>query len=193
MHALAEAAGTTGSTINKLEKGVMRLTTDWMEKIAVALEVQPAELLATHPKADLFDDVNAYQFTERTDPTLVPLSKLPNHVVYFVRSMVLQDLGIEPGDRLLVDKSREAIDAVAPLSAVVANYFEYDDAPDARDQPRALLRQFLPPNKLVTNSSTEPRPEINMAQESAEIIGVVVMHPRDLRQAPTSRSQTTQR
>lgn len=45
MDQLAERANTTGSQINKLEKGRVSLTTDWMYRIADALEVHPMDLL----------------------------------------------------------------------------------------------------------------------------------------------------
>lgn len=43
---VAGIAGTTPQQISKLEKGERRLTTDWMERIAPAFGVDPAELLA---------------------------------------------------------------------------------------------------------------------------------------------------
>lgn len=44
MEALALAIGTTASTVNKLEKGQMRLTDKWIAPIARALGVTPGEL-----------------------------------------------------------------------------------------------------------------------------------------------------
>lgn len=40
---------TTDATINKLEKGKMGLTLEWLYKIARALSVHPSELLADPP------------------------------------------------------------------------------------------------------------------------------------------------
>lgn len=42
---LAAIAGTTDSQINKLEKGQRRLTDAWMRRLALALEISPADLL----------------------------------------------------------------------------------------------------------------------------------------------------
>lgn len=46
MDALAMAVGTSAPTINKLEKGRMRLSDRWIGPIAEALGVSPAELLS---------------------------------------------------------------------------------------------------------------------------------------------------
>jgi transcriptional regulator with XRE-family HTH domain len=42
---LAELVGTSNQQISHLEKGRRRLTLDWMERIAEALECHPSELL----------------------------------------------------------------------------------------------------------------------------------------------------
>ena len=49
MAELGDAAGTEAPTINKLEKGQMRLTDVWMQRIAKALGVQVAELITEAP------------------------------------------------------------------------------------------------------------------------------------------------
>jgi len=42
---LAERVGTTPQTISRLETGNMTLSVDWMQKLADALEIHPADLL----------------------------------------------------------------------------------------------------------------------------------------------------
>lgn len=43
--ALAKAAGTTKAQIQKLERGDRRLSLEWMERLAGALQVKPSDLL----------------------------------------------------------------------------------------------------------------------------------------------------
>lgn len=45
MKQLAELVGTSNQQISHLEKGRRRLTLEWMERIAKALDCQPADLL----------------------------------------------------------------------------------------------------------------------------------------------------
>ena len=42
---LAKAAGTTKAQIQKLERGDRRLSLEWMERLAAALQVKPSDLL----------------------------------------------------------------------------------------------------------------------------------------------------
>lgn len=46
---LAEAAGTSFQQVSRLENGTRRLTVEWMQRIAKALGVHPAALLADQP------------------------------------------------------------------------------------------------------------------------------------------------
>ena len=48
-------------------------------------------------------------------------------------------------------------------------------------QPVTLLRQFVPPRLLITNSSVANQPSIDMDKEDAHIVGVVISIHRDLR------------
>ena len=43
---LGEAVGTSGQQISRLEKSTRRLTTDWMERLSVALTIEAPELMA---------------------------------------------------------------------------------------------------------------------------------------------------
>jgi phage repressor protein C with HTH and peptisase S24 domain len=51
MHALATRLGTTASQISKLEKGQLRMTVDWMTRLAGALGIEPKDLLPAEPAA----------------------------------------------------------------------------------------------------------------------------------------------
>lgn len=175
MQELAERANTTASTINKLEKGGMQLTQAWMTRIAKELGVQSADLLLGPTKTDMTEDVEVY-----APPAAHPLARLatlPNYRVYTMKTGVLEDLGIAKGDLVVVDSSTEAIENLAPLSAVLLNY--WDDKELKRS--KALARQFLPPDKFVSNSASDPQSEISISRERAEVAGVIVLHPPDLR------------
>lgn len=45
LNQLAELVGTTNQQISHLEKGRRRLTLDWMERIAIALDCHPSDLI----------------------------------------------------------------------------------------------------------------------------------------------------
>jgi transcriptional regulator with XRE-family HTH domain len=50
---LAEAVGTTPQTVSRLETEVMTLSTEWLERLAGALNVHPTELLEAPDRPDI--------------------------------------------------------------------------------------------------------------------------------------------
>ena len=50
---LADQVGAHWITISKLERGIIKLTTEWMEKLAPPLGVHPGALLASPLRTDL--------------------------------------------------------------------------------------------------------------------------------------------
>ena len=50
---LADQVGAHWITISKLERGIIKLTTEWMEKLAAPLGVHPWELLTSPLRTDL--------------------------------------------------------------------------------------------------------------------------------------------
>lgn len=53
MEELAQRANTTASQINKLEKGYVKLSWDWMQRLGRALECHPGELLPLFQRPEL--------------------------------------------------------------------------------------------------------------------------------------------
>lgn len=50
---LADKIGTTPQTVQRLETANMTVSTDWLEKIAAALNVEPADLIARSPGREI--------------------------------------------------------------------------------------------------------------------------------------------
>jgi transcriptional regulator with XRE-family HTH domain len=69
LQGLAERVGTTKSQIDKLERGERRLTVEWLERIAEALDVPLAAFFAFDPAADAASDTSANVLT---DPAYMP-------------------------------------------------------------------------------------------------------------------------
>lgn len=66
---LAEAVGTDASTINKLEKGKTRLTSDWLTRLARALEVSIEEILVDKNDGFIkYKGMAAFEGMETRDP-----------------------------------------------------------------------------------------------------------------------------
>jgi DNA-binding XRE family transcriptional regulator len=100
---LADQVGAHWITISKLERGIIKLTTEWMEKLAPPLGVHPGELLASPLRTALADsEWRADTFREES-------SFLFDH--FGGRWITVQDDAHEPilhlGDKVYVKSLRE--------------------------------------------------------------------------------------
>lgn len=140
---LARMIRTSQPQIQRLENGERKLTEDWMRRIARALDVEPADLLATATRAEFADDLKPY-LPEASDDLAKPL-KARNLRYSKVLRPSLELAGIPRGKIILVDYSPSAVKAVrtGDLVVVALQFTEGD--------PVLLLRQFVAPSLLTTN------------------------------------------
>ncbi len=149
MAELGEKVGAQASTINKLEKGRMRLTQDWMMRLSSALGIPVVDLLDAPGSKDARPVGNVEPYTPKPGHYL---SASGQHAFYKVTTAELDQHPerLEIGTVLVVDASRQKWADVAPGDVVVV---EMRDAASANKKPPAILAaQFLPPNKLMSNS-----------------------------------------
>lgn len=137
MQDLADRVGTSASQINKLEKGQRRLTTDWMQRVANALNCEPQDLLANgRPVApvELIGFVGAGQqvFPFDGDPPLRNLPPPPGMtggIAVEVRGDSMLPV-YRPGDRLYAQPVPTLDDRIVNRDCVV----------DVKDGPRLVKR-----------------------------------------------------
>ena len=170
---LGELAGGMDKTrIFKLESGATKLTVDDAMRLALVLGVKLDELIGND------DDVKgtAGGFCEDVKPYAAapndPLAALERENVYLFRidTNVLDKAELPLGTIVEVDAGRAACAAVKPLAAVRVRLHP----PGNFMKPVSLLRLFVPPRLLITNSSTGNLPSIDMDTDDAHIVGVVV-------------------
>lgn len=163
MDDLAARANTGSSTISKLEKGKTRLTIEWIERLAKAFNVPPEEIavFSNRKAQERRDDAVPY------DGHIAELKLSTTQRPYLVVSDSLDELDIKPGIILIVDIEPSEVAKISSGDIVVAQDFE-------NSGDKMLLRQFVAPNLLVTNSSNENAPLINMRRSDAIIKGIVV-------------------
>jgi len=169
--ALGKLVGTDKTKISRIERGELQLTMDFARHVTKALNVTIADVMGetAFQRDGLAEDAVPYEASPGD-----PLARLEdtqrNRSLYRVRSGVLDELGISAGDVVLVDFSADAVAKVRPLQPVIAQLYNADEL----TKTTTLVRQFVPPNLLVTNSRTENCAPINMATEDAHIKGVVI-------------------
>lgn len=168
MRKLADQLNTTGSTINKLEKGRMALTVDWLHRIAKVLDTKPSEIISEDKinKSRAFkDDASPYQTQEGTSVPDIKLSD--SQFLWEAKSNSLDQIGIVPGVLLVVDISSEEISKLQSEDVVICQL--YDDM-----SATTLMRQYIHPSLLITNSSSENAPTLNLRTDDVAIKGIVI-------------------
>jgi len=94
--ALRVGANTSFGTIAKLERGDMKLSFDWMVKIAAALHVEPVELIADVSDDDIFIKLMVFDGTEMPEASDIDAqfddAVRPNSHCYVVPLALLEGL-----------------------------------------------------------------------------------------------------
>ena len=164
---LAARVGTSQAQIHKLETGQRKLTVEWMQRLAKALDVAPIDLIQAALAADLSDDIRPYK---PADPVLAAVSSVPLKGLQFceVLSDVLERRGLHPHDILLIDASADATSAVADGASVIARV-------EVGGRSALRLRQFVAPALLITNrAGRNEAVDLNGPDLSCSIVGVVL-------------------
>jgi transcriptional regulator with XRE-family HTH domain len=139
---LGALVGTSQAEISRLENEERELTESWMRRIAVALGVHPADLIAA---AELTDDVEPY-FPSADADLAAPLRK--HGLAYWrVKTDVVSLTGINRDAIVLVDASEESIAARKSGDILLIQATQVGE--DKRTV--RVLRQFIEPMSLMTN------------------------------------------
>jgi DNA-binding XRE family transcriptional regulator len=104
---LAKLVGTNSAQIYKLERGCRKLDSVWMARIAEALGCTAADLLPVALAAESKPDIEDVAL----DPVLASGMASRGLKAYKVAGRSVVGAGIAPGDTVIVDESRAAIDA----------------------------------------------------------------------------------
>lgn len=160
---LAERVGTSGAQIRRLEQGVRRLTTDWMERLAEALQCSPADFIVHAVVANGQSEVEPVSDVTGAVARTMTRKGLDT---YRITGVSLTAIGLNPGDIITVDGSAEAVASIEDGSVVLVQMHS----------PQTLvLRQYMRPGLLITNM-----PGANMAirtedrSVALQIVGVVL-------------------
>lgn len=177
MEKLAGMIGREKPLIYKLEKGLTRYNETVLNALAKALEVSPMELLSDEEDhgsgapPGLAED--AHPFDLRLGTEGLPLLG-PQEFVYEVSTRVLDQINILPGDRLVINMADGFLNRLQDGDVVIAQV--YSDAAGAN--ATTILRQFLSPSLLVSNSGLDNPKPINTRSEDATIKGVMTSSHR---------------
>lgn len=137
---LGKLCGTSQQQIQRLEVGERRLTQEWMEKIAKALRIAPADLLPGVVSVSADDVVEA----DLGVPGVSRAMKARGLHVYRCRTNALAAIGIESDQILTIDTSPDAVSGLVTGDVVLVSIRS------GEGQIR-LLRQYFEPRAYLTN------------------------------------------
>lgn len=170
---LGSLVGLTKFQLSRLEAGETKLSIDAARKIARALGVTLADLVGedeAKPSPGFSDEVVPY--TLKADDPLAALQR-GSLYLYSADTDALDKAGFPRGAVLQIDDSQTTVARVLQGRDVHAVRVRLHPPEDFM-KPVSLLRQFVPPRLLITNSSKGNLPSIDMDEADAHIVGVVV-------------------
>ena len=180
--ALGERVGLTQGQISRIENGQRGLSMRVAERIALALQSDVQDILglsnSTEPDRPLTGHFaeDAEPYTGSPDDLFEIKSRKRQSVdPWRIKSNVLDLAGIKTGDIVFVDISAEAVAKLKPLQAVIAQVYDPHDLVKAT----TVLRQFVPPSLLITNTSGRNEITLDLDRDEVSIKGVVVKNLSD--------------
>ena len=166
---LARMIGTSQPTYYRIENGIVKLTVDWMRKLAQALDVSPVDLLPLALVADTTNELEPTPLSNNATANEIMVEK--GLTAYRVGKSRVTRKGVNDGDVVVADGSGPALATLQTGNLVIVSIRLPDEA------PRLALRQFMEPSLICTNY--DGRNTILDTQDDTipvEIIGVVHKH-----------------
>lgn len=181
--ALGARIGHSKATISKIENGKQPLDLETARRIAEVCDVTIQEVLAIEP---LGASEKPHGFAEDASRYVAPAGdplkgfETGNQHLMRIESPVLDKAGVAEGDIVVVNYGAQACANLKPLAPVVVRYSPTDDP---TEEGVTLVRQFVPPSLLITNSSKINYRSIDIDREAVSIVGVIEStHRRHARQ-----------
>jgi len=177
VRALAELAGVDHTTVSRIESGERRLSVQMAQKFASALNTTAAQLLGIDEQSasgtvngGLYEqEAVPYEWQDNGGSMPLVLHRGAKDTVfaYTVASSSLDELSYRPGDIVLVDIGQAAVDNLKSGKCVVAQHYAGGGA-------NTILRQFIAPQLLITNSRRHNLATLNLEADDVVIKGIII-------------------
>ncbi len=165
LHEVAEKTGISDSHLSRVEAGARGLHLSKLEALARALGVPVSEILSSQTLGYL-PDLAPYRPPKGS--AIEKALTSTTQKMFKVLTGVMSELGITEGDPLIAEMAATPLKELKTGEVVVAQVF-----PKGSKEGVLLLRQYISPHLLVTNSLEQNAMPIHMLREKAEIIGRV--------------------
>jgi transcriptional regulator with XRE-family HTH domain len=162
---LAQKVGISDSHMSRVEAGARGLHLSKMDALARALGVPVAEILSSQTLGYLPD---LAPYTPPRGSAIERALTSTTQKMFKALSGVMSELGIAEGDPLIAEMESKPLKELRTGDVVVAEII-----PHGTKESVLLLRQYIGPNLLVTNSLEQNAMPIHMLRENVQIIGRV--------------------
>ena len=178
---LAAMAGVANpETVSKIERGAQSMTPGQVIVFAEIFNVLPATFVKDMPGIG-----RGRGFSEEAEPFMPDAESFESRIPlkdaqswYRIRDSRLDEIGIMPGDTVVIDIGKSAMTGVTIGDVVIANLYSADGK-----SAETIVRQWIPPRLLVTNSRSRNLPPLNLEQDNVSLLGIVVWPRRGQKQA----------
>jgi transcriptional regulator with XRE-family HTH domain len=185
--ALAAMAGIANAeTISKIERGAQKMTLDQAMTFAGIFNVPPAIFVK-----EIHSIGHERGFSEEAEPFLPDAESFESRIPlreaqswYRIHDSRLDELGIMPGDTVVIDIGKSAMRGLAIGDVVIANLYSADGK-----GAETIVRQWIPPRLLITNSRSRNLLPLNLDYDNASLLGVVVWPRKAQKQAISASSK----
>jgi transcriptional regulator with XRE-family HTH domain len=173
---LAEKARLSHPYLVRIEGGQRGLSIPVAERLAQALEVPVNEILGLSASGS--GHANGMSLSEDAEPYVpsaddrVEMKVKRGKTVdpWLIKSNAVDLAGIAANTVVFVDISAEAVESIEALKCVIAQVYDQQDLTKAR----TVVRQFVPPSLLITNSSGDNDIPLDINRGEAYIKGVII-------------------
>ena len=162
---LAKKIGISEGHLSRVEVGARGLKLPKMEALAQALGVPVGDILSSQFVGFLPDVV---PYVPPKGSAIERALTSTTQKMFSVLTAVMSELGIREGTPIIADTGAQAVKDIQMGQVVVAEVF-----PDGSKEGVLLLRQYIAPNLLITNSSEQNLTPIHMLKLKTKIVGRV--------------------
>ena len=164
---LAQKIGISESHLSRVEAGARGLHLSKMDALAGALGVPVTEILSSQSLGYMPD---LAPYTPPKGSAIEKALTSSTQKMFKVLSNVMSELGITEGDPIIVETDPKGLKDLGMGQLVVAQVFPAESV-----QGVLLLRQYIIPHLLITNSAEQNAMPIHILRAKVKMIGRILL------------------
>ncbi|MBT3072048.1 helix-turn-helix transcriptional regulator [Rhodomicrobium sp. Az07] len=164
---LAKKIGISESHLSRVEAGARGLHLSKMEALAGALGVPVTEILSVQSLSYMAD---LAPYIPPKGSAIEKALTSSTQKMFKVLSNVMSELGITEGDPIIADMNPKGLEKLELGQLVIAQVFTNNSVEGV-----LLLRQYIGPHLLITNSDDQNAMPIHRLRAKATVIGCVLL------------------